>query len=396
MKQVIITLLIAFLISFLFLASWQDVVAQRGYALGFDIFIRWEATQAFWQGQSPYSDEVTEQSDIAIYGRPRQTDEIAYAFYDPAYATVVLAPLAIIPLKWAGVVWSAFGFSILITLVLYWSLGLQPRLKPLMWGIVIISTLMYRPALMTMFNGQYSLFLLGCAILAWRLIVNRQDIPAGLVLAISTIKPSIFLFVPLIIMLWALRWQRWRLLISFVVTLITLGVVTVVQIGWWIPDFLSSLNVYSQDLTNQLEFSWSSKDILSPLGLVWLGQCIILLIIGLRCLWLEDKFPWYACIAMLNLNLIFAPHIVEYDLGILLILLFWLGTQWASEKWGIPMFLFLIWFPWVSWFVVLGLGGSTLQWQNIIWQVFPNVLLVCIWVWLRMKKQLLWSVEIIN
>lgn len=387
MKRSTIIFTIAFLLSFLFLSSWQGVVAQRGYPLGFDIYLRWEAARALWQGQSPYSSEVTTRSDLDIYGRPRESDEIAYEFYDPAYAAVVLLPITLVPLEWVGTVWSALGLAVLITLLMLWSLQLKPPLKPWLWGLVLISGLLFRPAIMTILNGQYSLFIVGCAAVSWWLIVQKKDLPAGIILAVSTIKPSIFLFVPIVIMLWALRWKRWSIISGFVGALATLSIVTLVKIGWWVPDFLSSLSAYNQSLGQQIDFSWSLQDIASPLGLLWLGQSTVLLVIGLRRMYHKDEIPWLACIAALNFNLILTPHIIEYDLGILLISLLWLGTEWRRYRWGIAAWLFLIWVPWVSWMVIIGLGGTLLQWQDSIWQIFPNLIFIFTWVWLKIRNE---------
>ena len=387
MRQFVIPFVIAFLFSFLFLQFWQDTVAQRGYPLGFDIYLRWEAVRAFWRGQSPYSSEVTARADLDIYGRSRNEDEIAYAFYDPAYAAVVLSPLMFVPLAWVGTIWSALGLAMLIVLMAHWSWQLKPRPKPWVWGLIIISGLLYRPAIMTIINGQYSLFLAGCAAIAWWLIVRKKDFPAGIVLAISTIKPSIFLFVPFVIMLWALRWKRWPLIIGFAGTLTALGIVTLVKIGWWVPEFLSSLDAYNRTLGKQIEFSWSLNNIFSPPGLLWLLQSITLLVIGLRRMYRSNEFPWLACFAALNINLISSPHIVEYDLGILLLPLLWFGTEWAKYRWGMAALIFLLWLPWTLWFIVIGLGGTTFQWQNLVWRVFPNLLLVCTWVWLKIKNE---------
>ena len=386
--QTVIIFLFIYLLSSLFLAFGSKIVAQRGFPLGFDIYLRWEAARAFWQGQSPYTDEVTARSDFDIYGRPRAEGEVAYTFYDPAYTAIILFPISLIPLHWAGVLWSALGLAILIMLLLYWGWNIRPRPAPWLLGLIVLSGIFFRPAIMTILNGQYSLFIVGLAILSWWAISRENYFLSGVLLAISTIKPSIFLFVPFVIILWALRWKKWNILTGFLASLAVLGIVTLIQIGWWIPDFLYRLQEYSQSLSQQIIFSWSLKDVVSFPGILWLALSAALLFVGLKQLFNHDEFPYLACMAALNLNLIVTPHIVEYDLGVLLIPLFFLGTKWSGTRHGIAAWLFLIWFPWISWFITIWLGGSTLQWQNLVWQSFPNLILAVIWYKIIFKKDL--------
>jgi hypothetical protein len=386
-RQVSLIFILSFIASLGFVLLWKDTVKLRGYPVGFDIYLRWAGARAFWQGQSPYSPDVTARSDLLIYGRLRADNEISYDFYDPAYAAIVLWPLTLIPFEWAGIGWSALGFAILLTLIVYWSWSLQPRPKPLLWGLIVFSGLLYRPAWMTILNGQYSLFLVGCAVVVWWLIVRKHDLPAGMVLAIGTIKPSIFLFAPLVVALWAFRWKRWSIIWGFIGTLAIFGVISFVKIGWWIPDFLARLAAYGQMGNGQIGFSWSPGYILSPLGLLWLGQSLVLTGIGLWRLWRRDEFPSLAVVAAINLNLIVSPHIVEYDLGILLISLLWLGMEWAKGRWGMVALVLLLWFPWLSWGLVLGIGGSTLVWQDLVWEIFPNLILFFTLAWLMIRNK---------
>jgi hypothetical protein len=287
-------------------------------------------------------------------------------------------------------VWSALSFAILTTVFVLWSWQLDPRPKPWLWGLIVAGGFFFRPALMAILNGQHSLFLVGCAMLAWGLIVRKHDAVAGIVLAIAVIKPSVFLFMPMVILLWALRWRRWSIILGFAGMLTVSSVITFIQIGWWIPDYLALLGSFEQVRNDTIGLAWSMSSIATPFGLLWLGQGLIVLFVGLGRLWRHEDFPWLASIAAVNLNLIFTPHIIEYDMGILLIPLLWLGAEWSSRRWGMAAWLALIWFPWLSWILVFATMGTAGMWQQVMWLGYTNLLLLAVLVWLRIKNEPFW------
>jgi hypothetical protein len=148
------------------------------------------------------------------------------------------------------------------------------------------------------------------------------------------------------------------------------------QVGWWIGDFLGQSQMYLI-LNRGAGMPWSLENLVSPPGIGWLVCTIIVLGFGILQLWQHENFPWLAMIGALNLTLIVSPHTLEYDLTILVVPLFWIGTRFYSLRRSLVLFFILIWFPWYSWLGMLVLGRTTEDWWSIIWQTYPVLLLLC-------------------
>ena len=77
------------------------------------------------------------------------------------------------------------------------------------------------------------------------LLMGRRDVLAGVIFALAMVPPTVG--APLAgVMLgaYALR-GRWRGLAAFVVTMLVLVGVSVLRIGWWIPDWLRVVGEYA-------------------------------------------------------------------------------------------------------------------------------------------------------
>ncbi|MGB8646399.1 MAG: glycosyltransferase 87 family protein [Anaerolineae bacterium] len=348
------------------------------WPIGVDVYPYWTGTRAFWQGENPYSAQVQAETQTLIYGRPGRAEEDPFGFYYPAYVVILMSPLVLFPVAWAGIIWAALMGAIFLTLVLLWSWSLAPRLKPLPWALVLFSAIAYRPALFSITEAQYGFLVLGCGALAWYLIENKYELLAGVLLMFVTIKPSLALFLPAVLLLWALRWKRWHVIIGFAVTLVVLMGITLLRLGWWIPDFLRGAMIFSQDHPG---LGWSPREIASIPGAVWLSGSLIITGIGLMQLYRRPDLPWLALIGAMNLNLVLTPHLVEYDLAIMLLALFWLGGEWRRYRWGLIIWLLLIWTPWISYTWYMSRGWIIDDWWPEFWRMYPPMLAVLIALW---------------
>ncbi|MDE3091099.1 MAG: hypothetical protein KGJ80_17125, partial [Chloroflexota bacterium] len=121
-------------------------------------------------------------------------------------------------------------------------------------------------------------------------------------------------------------------------------------------------------------------------GIIWLGGTLALLGIGILRLWRSAEFPWLAIMGALDLNLILTPHLVEYDLVMLLVPLLWLGANWLRSAWGGWGWMILVWMPWLSWLVVMAMTGRIELWWTAIWQLYPSLLLVVSLLWIGWER----------
>lgn len=354
----------------------QNNLDPRYWPLGVDVYPTWNATRALWRGENPYSGQVQLETQRLIYGRPSHPDEDSFWFYYPPYIAVVTLPLAVFPVQTAALIWTASLCALLMTLIGVWAWNLKPRPVPWMFGLIVLGGIFFRPAATSVINGQYALFILVASALVWWLIEHRIDRVAGALLAVVTFKPSVALLAPLILMAWAVLHRRWGLLAGFVGALGILFGLPMLRIGWWLPDFVGQ--TLSFDVMHRgegLALAWSPEEIFSLAGIVWLMGTLALVGIGLVQMARSDDSPWVAIIGAVNLNLILTPHLVEYDLVMMLIPLLWLGAQWMWSRWLAYAWLLLIWLPWLSWMVVILSGRAIDAWWSGIWRFYPSLLI---------------------
>jgi hypothetical protein len=68
--------------------------------------------------------------------------------------------------------------------------------------------------------------------------------------------------------------------------------------------------------------------------------------------------------------------------------LFWLGSEWWGHRWGAPLWLVLVWMPWLSWLAVMALTGRIELWWGAIWLLYPGLLLSAALLWIGWKTTL--------
>jgi len=343
-RAILLIFLSAFILGFLFLGWLKFSVAPNYWPIGVDVYPLWVGTQAFWSHQSPYSPEIDLQTQAYVYGRPATPEEDSFGFYYPAYVAVILAPLSLITVELAAILWPSFMWAIWVTSIAAITLLMPKRLSPLLWALVIFSLLLYRPFLLSVLNGQYGIIVVGCLILSWLMIQRERDFIAGVFLALATIKPSLAMIPVALAVVWSLFTGRARVALGVVCSLGVLLLVSFTMIGWWIPEFIQQLGEYSRNLGN-----WTGKDIFTLPGLIWLIASAILIGLGYYEYRIGRKFPYNLFLGGILINLAITPHTLEYDLVILVLPLLFLMPVLSKSVLGYTFFIVLLWAPWISW-----------------------------------------------
>jgi hypothetical protein len=258
-----------------------------------------------------------------------------------------------------------------------------PDKNPGIWILVALSIFLFRPALISVNNGQYTLFILTAWGAAYFLIYREHYIFAGFVLALTTIKPSLSLFPILVFLIWTLKNKHSKVLISLVIISSLFFLITLFQIGWWIPDFFSELAEY-----DAFPRSWATGYIFSWPGVTWLFMTIILLYVGNKdFLHEQEKFPWILFWGAISLNLLVTPHTVEYDLVIMILPVLLSTPKYLQSKPGIVGWLFVLWFPWLFFFFLSPLGEPTDLGLANIWTYYPQIVIATLLVSIYFEKK---------
>jgi hypothetical protein len=156
-----------------------------------DFFSRWMGARAlFLRGENPYSDTVTREIQLAMYGRLAQPDEDQVAFAYPLYAAFIVAPLVGLTYAQAQALWMALLVVLVVSGALLWGQLNRLAWTPATFAIFLLSVLLFYPTVRGVFLGQYALVSFFLLILAFAAIAARYDLLGGALIALATIKPQ--------------------------------------------------------------------------------------------------------------------------------------------------------------------------------------------------------------
>jgi hypothetical protein len=220
-----------------------------------DLYPRWVGTrELLLHGSNPYGPEVSHKIQMAYYGHiveqdysqpvGKIVDEQRFAY--PVYVVFLMAPTAYTDFAHVRP-WARIALGLLTGITVLLSLSLLSQRPP--WEIVtatVLFTLSSTQIVQGLRFEQLALlvgFLLVAA--AWCLS-RRQLKTAGVLLALSTIKPQMALIPLCWFAIWALGdWpKRWRLTASFSITLAALFAAGELILPGWFGHFLAGLAAY--------------------------------------------------------------------------------------------------------------------------------------------------------
>ena len=219
-----------------------------------DLYPRWlGARELLLHGRDPYSAEVTREIQTGYYGRPLDssrpadpTDQQAFAY--PAYVVFYLAPTVRLHFE---IVQRAF-FWILVGItaasVFLWLRLLGWTVAPAVQTAMVALTLSSLPVLQGLKLQQFSLFVAAMCAASVALLAAGCLIPAGILLALATIKPQLVLPLLLWLGLWSLGdlRRRYRLAASFLIVMVVLCAAAEWFLPHWIARFWHAAGAYLQ------------------------------------------------------------------------------------------------------------------------------------------------------
>jgi len=156
-----------------------------------------------------YQPEAVAAVEQEVLGRPAGRYG-GLVFLNPPFVAGLFQPLTRLPYNEAQAVWFALNAIALFAAIL----ALLPELRrlPRMWAAVfVLAALASFPVFWSFLYGQSSSFILLSWALFYRLTKDRRDLPAGLALAATLIKPHLAI-APIACLL---ATSRWRVLLAF-------------------------------------------------------------------------------------------------------------------------------------------------------------------------------------
>jgi hypothetical protein len=375
---------------FLTWANYRYSVQNPG---GSDLLPRWVGTRLLlMKGQSPYSQETTDEIQRLFYGRPARSDEDQVLFAYPFYSIFVFAPVALIKdYNIARAIWMTV-LEVCLVLLFAASLSLNRwQLKPLMLAGMLVFAALWYYSIRALINADVSLLV--CVFVAAALLAIRaeRDGLAGFLLALSTIKPQMVALLLIFILLWAISRRRGILFWSFVGSLGLMVAITALLIPNWIWQNLVQLFAYP---------AYTLPNTPGEMFAVWvpgvgkrLGVALTVIISGIllwewRAAWGKDFrwLFWACCLTLAATPMIGIPTATESYMVMFpaLVLVF---AAW-DEQWGlvgralVALSCLLLFFGlWWLFLVTLQRGDQPVQ-SLVMFFPLPIFLLACLY-WVR-------------
>ncbi len=240
---------IAIMLFFVLLFAGDVYVTQQAFTSRFpganDFYSRWRGAQVYWlDGIDPYSDQATLAIQQGIYGRPAKPDEDPGPFVYPFYTVFLLFPLVWLPYAWAQPIWLVIlQFSLVASVFLYLS-TLNWRLPPWLMALTGLWAVIFYHGGRTILLGQFAglIFLWTAGVLY--ALKHERDAVAGILLALTTIKPQMSIFFIPALVIWALGQRRWRFLIAAAATMVFLIGASFALLPAWLAQFMGQIGRY--------------------------------------------------------------------------------------------------------------------------------------------------------
>ncbi|MFQ6015919.1 MAG: glycosyltransferase family 87 protein [Anaerolineae bacterium] len=351
-----------------------------------DFYVPWRGAQALLlQGQNPYSQKVTRQIQLALFGQVVPETQHQFAFAYPLYVALLLAPLVLLPYPQAEAIWLC---------LLLWTLmggvflamkvwGPRPRLRSL--TVLTLGSILFYPSARSLILGQLSIVVFGLLVVALWAYQWQKDWLTGAALALSTIKPQmVFLLVPLFL-LHAIHQWRWKLVIGFALTLVTLITVPMLLQPAWPLHFLEGLRQYLGYTQIGSPLQIVSDAILSQGGDIAATMAGLLLVGYLLYQWWKEsqhgwgRWPWLVSLTIAVTLTVATRTATTNQLLLLLPLFLWLKMmdhQRTWPSWGVA--LLLVGLLLLPWFLFLATVQGDVE-QPIMYVPLPLFFLFLLW-----------------
>jgi hypothetical protein len=298
-----------------------------------DFMSRWEGARSFFiDGISPYSDEASLNIQMRIYGRPVVAGEDPGYFAYPFYTVFFMWPTVYVDYAWAAAIWMVLLEVCLIAalFLLLKLFGWQPR--PWLLALLIIWALLDYFAARGLLLGQPSHLVYFFQIVAILAYWRRHDRLAGVMLAVSTLKPQMaYLFVPLMLLA-ALVYQRRAMLAAFGLTFAALLSASFLLQPDWLGAWIEQVRLYPQYTALTYPDTGSPVWIISRYYLgssAWL-EALVTLLLALPVLWAgysvlirrrEERLLWAVALTLVFTHLVAVrtatPHFVVFNLALI-------------------------------------------------------------------------------
>lgn len=256
------------------------------------------------------------------------------SFINPPYLALLFAPIALLPVSLAFVIWVSFNIGLFVACIYLIKSEFSIKLS---FSQLLLEASFFIPFFVTLKNGQTSLISLFLLLIIQDRIHKNQPFVAGLLASVLWYKPQIAVFVTL---LWLIR-GKLSFLKGLLLGGVLLGMLSFFILGTDVRTFFGTFISYvsasspehsKEAMISWQGFAWQVHRLIPSLEPIMLTLCLTGLTIvgiGIWCLrnklWLAPKNTVFAF--LIPLILLCGVHVHVHDAVLLLIPLFFLRQE---------------------------------------------------------------------
>ena len=338
------------------------IFARVQVSLGFDVpnsnfSFFWLAGRMILDGQNPY-DETQYLAGHDANGMDWRPNNI---FPYPLPLTLFCIPLGFFSMQTAYVLWQVVTLLIIALTIYILLRHWQDKSHHNMLVPIFFFLLFWGPLYLTTHAGTISVFSLLVLLGAILLLENDKSLWAGIILALTMLKPPQGLTILLLAGVWFLARRDWKAIIGVAIGGLAILIVGLIQDPQWIQKFLGAgdavmartLGVHS----NVWAFAYLACDGASPCSTLLGGTLSLSLLGGASLLLWRNQAKWSAWEAMnviIPVGFVSTIYLWAYDqLPYILPIVWIVGTLTQKQRNIILAFIFLILLDLISIFAIV-------------------------------------------
>lgn len=235
------------IIGILVLITWANFNFVQQNPGGNDFLVHWVGTRALIvDGISPYSETVAERIQTLAYGRPARPGEHELRVAYPMYSTLIFLPFALVSdYELARALWMTTLEATLIGLAILSLKLTRWRISIWLLPFFLVFSIFWYHSLRPLINGNAVILVAFILVAAFAALRSGRDEFAGVLLALSTIKPHLVVLPIIFILIWTISQRRWRALGWMLISLVLLSVGAALFVPDWPLQNLREILVYS-------------------------------------------------------------------------------------------------------------------------------------------------------
>ncbi len=219
---------------FAVLLTWGNFLFSVQNPGGTDFLVHWVGARSLLVGETPYSSDVAINIQTMIYGRPALPGEHEFYVVYPLYSSLFFIPFALVDdYQVARAIWMT-ALELGLILLTFKSLEIVSwKLNPVSMAFFMIFSLFWYHGLRQIVNGNIVVWVAVFLAFGVGFLKNGKDALAGILFAMSTIKPHLVLLPLACIFLWLLSLKRWQTIWFFLGTVLAFVIAGMLVVPDW-------------------------------------------------------------------------------------------------------------------------------------------------------------------